>query len=152
MTPWSKLEKKHPKIWTKCKWNTWTGTHLHNPTDILELSDSIASFDPVCGSQTSCDRHTNFRHTIAHHHPRHFVAGSWCNTVPCLYTDSGIHAHPCGHTTSLHLSNYIGQCIIGTKPLHTLIHSTHFVITDAHDIQCSRASIGSRSGVQAHWK
>lgn len=144
------LEKKHPKIWTKCKWNTWTGTQLHNPTDILELSDSIASFDPVRGSQTPCDRHTNFHHTIAHHHPRHFVAGSKCNTVPCLYTDSGIYAHPFGYTTSLLLS--IGQCIIGTKPVHTLIHSTHFDITDSHDIQCPRASICSWSRVQTHWK
>lgn len=109
-----------------------TGTHLHNPTDLLELSVSIPSFDPLRGSQTPCNRYPNFHHTIARNYACDFVTGPRCNTVPCLYatsslftnsrlyTDSSLYTNsclytasclypdPCVHTDSLHQSTYIG--------------------------------------------
>lgn len=91
-----------------CKCNTCAGTHIHIPTDLLELPDRFASFDSLCGPQTSCNRHTNFHNTIASNHTCHIVAGSRCNTVPCLYTDPGLYSYPCVHANSLHQSNHIG--------------------------------------------
>lgn len=101
-----------------------TGTLLHNLPHLLILSCCTTPFNPLCRTQTSCNRNT-------------FIGNTNQNDNACFIApiDSGHHTNTPIDTISL--PNNINWRFVCTDPYRALLHHTHHIIARSHLVRCS---------------